>query len=132
MTDIGTVDKAAHDDSVVTVGGLTVMVPADSVDKLQGATLDLPQTAGQGGMVIRNPNRPDPLAGVELDLHGDIAEKVTQLLEQAVNPALAAHGGKAQSQAACHGRGLHPQKGGRVAGIRAGGDLGGPARRLRR
>lgn len=87
------VDKAAADDSVVTVDGLTVMVPADSVDKLKGATLDLPQTAGQGGMVIRNPNRPDPLAGIELDLHGDIAQKVTQLLEQAVNPALAAHGG---------------------------------------
>ncbi|MDZ7679113.1 MAG: NifU family protein [Acidimicrobiales bacterium] len=84
---------AAEGDSVVTDGGLTVIVPADSVDKLAGATLDLPANAGQGGLVIRNPNRPDPLAGVELDLHGDIAEKVTQLLEQSVNPMLAAHGG---------------------------------------
>jgi Fe/S biogenesis protein NfuA len=84
---------AGDDDSVVTEGGLTVVVPADSVDKLRGATLDLPSNANQGGMVIRNPNRPDPLAGVELDLHGDIAQKVTQLLDQAVNPMLAAHGG---------------------------------------
>ena len=87
------ITDAAEGDSVVTEDGLTVVVPADSIDKLQGATLDLPANAGQGGLVIRNPNRPDPLAGVELDLHGDIAEKVTQLLEQSVNPMLAAHGG---------------------------------------
>lgn len=82
-------------DSVVEEEGLSVIVPADSVPKLLGATLDLPTAAGQGGLVIRNPNRPDPLAGVELDLHGDIAEQVSQLLEQAVNPMLAAHGGYA-------------------------------------
>jgi Fe/S biogenesis protein NfuA len=89
------VDSAEPGDSVVTEGGLTVIVPAASVDKLRGATLDLPTNANQGGMVIRNPNRPDPLAGVELDLHGDIAQKVSQLLDQAVNPMLAAHGGYA-------------------------------------
>jgi Fe/S biogenesis protein NfuA len=89
------VADVAEGDSVVSEGGLTVVVPADSVDRLRGATLDLPSNANQGGMVIRNPNRPDPLAGVELDLHGDIAQKVTQLLDQAVNPMLAAHGGYA-------------------------------------
>ncbi|MGY6501604.1 MAG: NifU family protein [Acidimicrobiales bacterium] len=87
------VADASDGDSVVVTDGLAVIVPADSVDKLRGATLDIPSAAGQGGMVIRNPNRPDPLAGVELDLHGDLAEKITQLLEQAVNPMLAAHGG---------------------------------------
>jgi Fe/S biogenesis protein NfuA len=87
------VDSAEDGDSVVAEGGLTVIVPADSVEKLRGATLDLPTNPNQGGLVIRNPNRPDPLAGIELDLHGDIAQKVAQLLEQAVNPMLAAHGG---------------------------------------
>jgi Fe/S biogenesis protein NfuA len=76
-----------------TVGELTVVIPADSVENLRGAELDLPRSAGQGGLVIRNPNRPNPLAGVELELTGDIADKVTQLLEGSVNPALAAHGG---------------------------------------
>ena len=38
------------------VGGLPVAVPADDVDKLQGATLDHTDAAG---LVIRNPNRPD-------------------------------------------------------------------------
>jgi Fe/S biogenesis protein NfuA len=87
---------AAEGDSVVVVEGLPVIVPADSVENLRGATLDLPANAAQGGLVIRNPNRPDPLAGVELDLHGDIADKVRQLLEQAVNPMLASHGGYAE------------------------------------
>jgi Fe/S biogenesis protein NfuA len=87
---------AAEGDSVVEVEGLPLIVPADSVENMRGATLDLPANAGQGGLVIRNPNRPDPLAGVELDLHGDIADKVRQLLDQAVNPMLASHGGYAQ------------------------------------
>jgi Fe/S biogenesis protein NfuA len=75
------------------VGELTVVIPEESVANLRGAELDLPRNAGQGGLVIRNPNRPNPLAGVELELSGDIAEKVTQLLDGSVNPALAAHGG---------------------------------------
>ena len=87
------VADAAEGDSIVVEDGLSLIVPADSIDKLRGATLDLPTSSGQGGMVIRNPNRPDPLAGVELDLQGDLAEKITQLLDQAVNPMLAAHGG---------------------------------------
>ncbi len=90
-----TVDEADADDLVYDQGDLTVMVPADSAEALQGATLDLPATGGQAGLVIRNPNRPDPLAGVSLELTGSIAEQVTQLLEQQINPALASHGGYA-------------------------------------
>ena len=85
--------NAAEDDELVESSGITVVVPAATVERLRGSVLDLPRTAGQGGLVIRNPNRPDPLAGVELDLDGTIAEQVTQLLEQAINPMLAAHGG---------------------------------------
>jgi Fe/S biogenesis protein NfuA len=80
-------------DLVSPVGDVQVIVPAGTVDQLRGSTLDIPRAAGQGGLVIRNPNRPDPLAGVELNLEGTVAEKVSQLLEQSVNPSLAAHGG---------------------------------------
>jgi Fe/S biogenesis protein NfuA len=83
----------ADGDSVTVQGGLPVIVPAGSIFDLQGATLDLPTNAAQGGLVIRNPNRPNPLAGVELELTGTLAEKVGTLLEQSVNPSLAAHGG---------------------------------------
>lgn len=88
-------DAIAADDVTYRVGDLTVIVPAGSVDRLRGAELDLPRTAAQGGLVIRNPNRPDPLAGVTVELSGDMAERVAQLLEQSINPALAAHGGYA-------------------------------------
>ncbi|MDE0803264.1 MAG: NifU family protein [Acidimicrobiales bacterium] len=90
------VAEAADTDIVYDQGDLPVMVPADSMDALQGATLDLPGVDGQGGLVLRNPNRPDPLAGVDLDLEGTTAEKVQQLLEQQINPGLAAHGGFAE------------------------------------
>jgi len=75
-------------------GQLLLVIPADSVDRLQGATLDLPTTEGQGGLVIRNPNRPNPLLDIEgLTLTGDAAEKIQQLLTSSINPSLASHGG---------------------------------------
>lgn len=83
------------DDHVSRQGDLAVVVPADSVDKLRGAVLDLPTRPGQAGLVIRNPNRPNPLAGVQLELTGDLADKVQQLLAEAINPSLASHGGYA-------------------------------------
>ncbi len=80
-------------DSVVDQGGLPVIVPAGSILQLQGATLDLPTSPGQSGLVIRNPNRPNPLAGLDLALDGTLAENVRTLLEKSVNPSLASHGG---------------------------------------
>jgi Fe/S biogenesis protein NfuA len=87
-----TLDEAVEGDSVATVDGLPVIVPAASVSKLMGATLDLP-SGDQAGLVLRNPNRPNPLAGEEVELSGTTEEKVNQLLEQSINPALASHGG---------------------------------------
>ena len=84
---------AADDDLIYQQGDLTVIIPAESVDSLWGATLDLPSAPGQGGLVIRNPNRPDPLVQYDVDLKGTVAERVNQLLEQMINPSLASHGG---------------------------------------
>jgi Fe/S biogenesis protein NfuA len=75
--------------------GLPVIVPVDSIDALRGATLDLPSTAGQQGLVLRNPNRPDPLGGAHIELSGTVEEKVKQLLDGQINPSLAMHGGYA-------------------------------------
>jgi Fe/S biogenesis protein NfuA len=88
---------------------LAIVVPPDSVEKLRGATLDLSRDLHSPGMVIRNPNRP-ALAGVAspsvaspavgsppaADLSGDVAQRVVQVLEQQINPAIAAHGGHAE------------------------------------
>ena len=82
-------------DVIEAQGGLPVIVPAESIDALRGATLDLPTTTGQQGLVLRNPNRPDPLSGAHIELSGTVEEKVQQLLEGQINPSLAMHGGYA-------------------------------------
>ncbi|MGI8754816.1 MAG: NifU family protein [Acidimicrobiales bacterium] len=87
---------AEPDDLIYQQGHLVVMIPVDSVDPLWGATLDLPSTAGQGGLVIRNPNRPDPMADFGVELTGTVRERVEQLLTQQINPMLASHGGFAR------------------------------------
>lgn len=85
---------ADDDDQRYDDRGLVVVIPADSVPNLQGATLDLPSAAGQGGLVLRNPNRPEtPRLGDAIELEGTPEDKVRQLLDKQVNPALAAHGG---------------------------------------
>jgi len=82
-------------DAVYQQGGLPVIVPAGSIEQLTGATLDIPAGGGPG-LVLRNPNRPDPLSGKHLELTGTVAEQVEQLLKEQINPALAAHGGFAE------------------------------------
>jgi Fe/S biogenesis protein NfuA len=79
-------------------GGLAVVVPSDSIDKIRGAVLD----ARDGGMIIENPNHPPApsiaspaMAGPPADLSGDVAQRVLQVLEQQINPSIAAHGGRA-------------------------------------
>ena len=90
------VSEAAGDDHVHTSDGLTVIVPDASVSQLRGSTLDVPAVPGQGGLMIRNPNRPNPLGDMgSMELTGGIAEKVQQLLDISINPALASHGGYA-------------------------------------
>jgi Fe/S biogenesis protein NfuA len=82
-------------DAVYRQGDLPVVVPAGSLEQLDGATLDIP-AGGGAGLVLRNPNRPNPLSGKHLELTGTVAEKVQQLLTEQINPALAAHGGYAE------------------------------------
>jgi Fe/S biogenesis protein NfuA len=87
--------EADEADAVYDQGGLPVVVPVGSIEQLTGATLDIPAGGGPG-LVLRNPNRPDPLSGKHLELTGTIADKVQQLLSEQINPSLAAHGGFAE------------------------------------
>ena len=91
---------AAPDDIVVRHDDLSVVVPRESADKLQGATLDVSRDLIRGGLVIDNPNRPspaifDPDAPMP-ELTGEVAERVAQILEIQINPSIAAHGGRAE------------------------------------
>ncbi|MDA8057631.1 MAG: NifU family protein [Actinomycetota bacterium] len=80
--------------------GLPIVVPAASIDRLNGAVLDVDGEGDARGMVIKNPNRPPASPAVQSDLpapdlSGDVAQRVIQVLEQQINPAIAAHGGRA-------------------------------------
>jgi Fe/S biogenesis protein NfuA len=81
-------------------GGLTLLVPASSLDRLRGALLDLSRD-DQGGMVIQNPNQPEPpaasptMGGPPPNLEGDVAQRLLAVLDEQINPSIAAHGGRA-------------------------------------
>ena len=51
-----------------------------------------------GGLVVRNPNHPAPVVDgpAPEGLDGDVAERVAQVIERQINPAIAMHGGQAQ------------------------------------
>jgi Fe/S biogenesis protein NfuA len=88
-------DECAADDVIYEQGGLTFVIPGESVDNLRGAILDLPSDAAQGGLALRNPNRPrSPSVGDPIELTGTPEEKIRALLEQQVNPAIAVHAGE--------------------------------------
>ena len=88
-------DEASADDAVQPDVDISVVVPGDCADKVRGSTLDV---AG-GGMVLQNPNSPSPApsaaARPPADLSGPVAQRVLQVLNEQINPAIAAHGGRA-------------------------------------
>ena len=88
-------DDASADDAVQPDVDISVVVPGDSADKVRGSTLDV---AG-GGMVLHNPYSasPAPAAAARppADLSGPVAQRVLQVLNEQINPAIAAHGGRA-------------------------------------
>jgi Fe/S biogenesis protein NfuA len=89
-------DEAGADDAVQADLDIPVVVSGESVDKVRGSTLDL---AGDG-MVLRNPNSPSAAppaaaAGPPADLSGPVAQRVLHVLNEQINPAIAAHGGRA-------------------------------------
>jgi Fe/S biogenesis protein NfuA len=89
--------EAGAQDMVEDHNGLAIVVPEGSVDKVRGATIEWSGDMLQGGLALDNPNGPSPAVGAHapLDLSGDAAQRVVQVLEQQINPSIAAHGGRA-------------------------------------
>ena len=82
--------EAADDDVLFHSDELPVLVPASAVDSLRGATLD---ESDPTGLVLRNPNRPEPRAKLNRWPEGSVEAKIQDLLDDDINPALASHGG---------------------------------------
>jgi Fe/S biogenesis protein NfuA len=87
--------EAGAEDIVQRHDDLSIVIPVEGVDKLVGATLDFTGS----GMVMQNPNRPaasPPMGGrPPADLSGEVPQRVLQVLEEQINPAIASHGGRA-------------------------------------
>jgi Fe/S biogenesis protein NfuA len=88
-------DDIDANDHVEIHGELSVTIDEGSIDNLRGSELDMSADPYAPGLVLRNPNPATPpiLEKQDLDLSGTVEERVTQLLEQEINPAIAAHGG---------------------------------------
>jgi Fe/S biogenesis protein NfuA len=87
------VDDAAEDDRIERFGDLPVVVRADSVENLTGATIRV----GEGGLGIDNPNSPVPTIDPGAALtDGPVADRVRAVLDEQINPAIASHGGMAE------------------------------------
>lgn len=89
---------AGDDDVVATEHGLTTVVPARSVARLSGASLEV---SDEGGLVIVNPNRPESAASSSIPpellaagIDGPLGRRITAILEEEVNPSIAGHGGR--------------------------------------
>lgn len=88
------ITKAAFTDEVRTHTGdgvsLKVIIPADSRELLQDATLDHTASAG---LVVRNPNKPQAPVVEGLVRDDALSAEVEAMIAAEVNPALASHGG---------------------------------------
>jgi Fe/S biogenesis protein NfuA len=97
--DLRPLEESAPADLVQRHGDLPVVIRSESAEALEGATLDFTGA----GMVMQNPNRPEvaPVAppwteAADTELTSDVARTVVAVLDEQVNPAIAAHGGQAQ------------------------------------
>ncbi len=87
------VEDATDDDVLQRFGDLPVISRADSVDRLQDASI----TVRDGGLAIDNPTSPSPpMAPGSGTVDGPVADRIRHVLETQINPSIAAHGGFAE------------------------------------
>lgn len=83
-------DERGGDDREISLDDFTVLVPETSVPVLEGATVDFVERVNESGFEVR------PVQKSRADIpepEGPIAERVREVLEAQVNPAIASHGG---------------------------------------
>ncbi len=87
------VEDATDDDILQRFDDLPVISRADSVDRLQGASI----TVRDGGLAIDNPTSPSPpMAPGSGTVDGPVADRIRHVLETQINPSIASHGGFAE------------------------------------
>ena len=79
--------EGSDDDTTVETDGIKVYIDAESAKYLEGATVDFVEALNESGFKVDAPN-----AGLPKPT-GPVADKVSSVLEEKINPAVAAHGG---------------------------------------
>lgn len=89
---------AGQADAVHDYDGLALVVPESDVEALRGAAIDWSDDLNAGGLMVANPNKPSPVVsgGAPEGLSGDVAQRVAQVIDLQINPAIAQHGGMAR------------------------------------
>ncbi len=98
---IQAISDASGRDVVESHDGVSIVIPAQSVEQLRGARLEFSEE-GEGGLVMVNPNTPKAVGGAPIPpevfqkgLETDMARTVRAVLDEQVNPSIAGHGGSA-------------------------------------
>jgi len=90
LTLVPTADRE-EDDVQYDAGDFLVFVSGENADRLNGATVDFVERVNESGFEIRPPARAPKVSG---EPKGELAEKVKEVLDAQVNPAVSAHGGE--------------------------------------
>lgn len=83
---LGLATDAEEDDIVIEVGTIKVLVDSKSASDLEGAVIDYVEDLNSSGFKIDNPNTPT--------WENPKAQKIQELIDERINPAVAAHGGQ--------------------------------------
>jgi Fe/S biogenesis protein NfuA len=92
LTLVGLADRG-EDEELVDGGGFTVFVRTEDSNLLSGATVDYVERVNESGFEVRPAGTPAPRARPTDIPTGQIADRVRDVLESQINPAIAAHGG---------------------------------------
>ncbi len=92
-------DSATADDTTIEYEGYKILIDQQTAHKLQEATLDFMDTAWSSGFKIQEEEKKTATVTslpVKPDLSDPRAQKIIELLNKEINPALAGHGGNAE------------------------------------
>lgn len=84
-------DEREDSEVQVDLDGLSVLIPDASVDALRGATVDFVERVNESGFEVRPAE--GAAAAPRSTPMGALADRVREVLDAQVNPAIASHGG---------------------------------------
>ncbi len=83
---LGLATEPETDDIVMETGSFNILIDAKSADDLKGSVIDYVEDLNSSGFKIDNPNTPT--------WDNPKAQKIQELIDERINPAVAAHGGQ--------------------------------------